>query len=144
MKSDTIQENFIKMKKLQKYLVSMENYPKHYKTQGLLIPYLMLYGLMILKKKHLKKLQRKQKPGLEIQKDTTFQMILLRQKMKHLQRVKMARGTSLAILINDLRAEVGHSLLPSLGKATRDVLINQIQRVQRRFCLLYTSPSPRD
>ena len=45
----------------------------------------------------------------------------------------MARGTSLAILINDLRAEVGHSLLPSLGKATRDVLINQIQRVQRRL-----------
>ena len=45
----------------------------------------------------------------------------------------MARGTSLAVLINDLRAEVGHSLLPSLGKATRDVLINQLQRVQRRL-----------
>lgn len=45
----------------------------------------------------------------------------------------MARGTSLGILINDLRAEVGHSLQPSLGKATRDVLINQLQRVQRRL-----------
>ena len=45
----------------------------------------------------------------------------------------MARGTSLAVLINDLRAEVGHSLQPSLGKATRDVLINQLQRVQRRL-----------
>ncbi len=45
----------------------------------------------------------------------------------------MARGTSLGTLITDLRAEVGHSLQPNLGKATRDVLINTLQREQRRL-----------
>ena len=45
----------------------------------------------------------------------------------------MARGTTLAILINDLRSEIGHSLQPSLGKSTRDVLVNILQRTQRRL-----------
>lgn len=45
----------------------------------------------------------------------------------------MARGTSLGTLINDLRSEVGHSLQPSLGKQTRDVLVDRIQRTQRRL-----------
>ncbi len=45
----------------------------------------------------------------------------------------MARGTSLGTLINDLRSEVGHSLQPSLGKQTRDVFIDRIQRTQRRL-----------
>ena len=35
----------------------------------------------------------------------------------------MARGTTLAILINDLRSEIGHSLQPNLGKSTRDVML---------------------
>jgi hypothetical protein len=52
----------------------------------------------------------------------------------------MARGTSLGQLIDDLRAEVGHSLQPNLGKATRDVIINQIQRVQRRLWDDYSWP----
>lgn len=52
----------------------------------------------------------------------------------------MARGTSLGQLIDDLRAEVGHSLQPNLGKATRDVLVNQIQRVQRRLWEDYSWP----
>ena len=52
----------------------------------------------------------------------------------------MARGTSLGQLIEDLRSEVGHSLQPNLGKATRDVLINQIQRVQRRLWDDYSWP----
>ena len=45
----------------------------------------------------------------------------------------MARGTSLGVLLDDLRAEVGHSLQPNLGKSTRDVLINMLQRTQRRL-----------
>ena len=45
----------------------------------------------------------------------------------------MARGTTLAILINDLRSEIGHSLQPNLGKSTRDVLVNVLQRTQRRL-----------
>jgi len=45
----------------------------------------------------------------------------------------MSRGTTLAILINDLRSEIGHSLQPNLGKSTRDVLVNVLQRTQRRL-----------
>tara|TARA_R110002153_G_scaffold62984_2_gene169226 strand:- start:457 stop:1167 length:711 start_codon:yes stop_codon:yes gene_type:complete len=52
----------------------------------------------------------------------------------------MARGTTLAILINDLRSEIGHSLEPNLGKSTRDVLINVIQRNQRRLWDDYAWP----
>lgn len=52
----------------------------------------------------------------------------------------MARGTTLAILINDLRSEIGHSLEPNLGKSTRDVLINVIQRTQRRLWDDYAWP----
>ena len=52
----------------------------------------------------------------------------------------MARGTSLGQLIDDLRAEVGHSLQPNLGKATRDVFINMLQRTQRRLWEDYSWP----
>lgn len=52
----------------------------------------------------------------------------------------MARGTSLGQLIEDLRSECGHSLQPSLGKSTRDVLINTLQRTQRRLWDDYSWP----
>ena len=52
----------------------------------------------------------------------------------------MGRGTSLGQLIDDLRAEVGHSLQPNLGKATRDVFINMLQRTQRRLWEDYSWP----
>jgi len=52
----------------------------------------------------------------------------------------MARGTSLGQLLEDLRSEVGHSLQPSLGKSTRDVLINTLQRTQRRLWDDYSWP----
>lgn len=52
----------------------------------------------------------------------------------------MARGTTLAILVNDLRSEIGHSLEPNLGRSTRDVLVNVIQRNQRRLWDDYAWP----
>lgn len=52
----------------------------------------------------------------------------------------MARGTSLGQLIEDLRAEIGHSLQPNLGRATRDVLLNYLQRTQRRLWEDYSWP----
>lgn len=52
----------------------------------------------------------------------------------------MARGTQLGTLIEDLRAEAGHSLQLSLGKQTRDILINLIQRTQRRLWNDYDWP----
>lgn len=52
----------------------------------------------------------------------------------------MARGTQLTVLIEDLRSEVGHSLQASLGKATRDVLINTLQRTQKRLWNDYSWP----
>lgn len=52
----------------------------------------------------------------------------------------MARGTQLTVLIDDLRAEVGHSLQASLGKATREVLRTVLQRVQRRLWEDYSWP----
>jgi hypothetical protein len=45
----------------------------------------------------------------------------------------MARGTTLNSLIDQLRAEAGYSLSVSLGAANRDVLINLLQRTQRRL-----------
>lgn len=52
----------------------------------------------------------------------------------------MARGTSLGQLLDDLRAEVGHSLNPALGINTRDVLINVLQRQQKRLWEDYAWP----
>ena len=52
----------------------------------------------------------------------------------------MARGTTLGDLIDDLRAEVGHSIQASLGKAMRDVLIVVLQRTQRRLWNDYSWP----
>lgn len=52
----------------------------------------------------------------------------------------MARGTSLGQLLDDLRAEVGHSLNPALGVNTRDVLINVLQRQQKRLWEDYSWP----
>lgn len=45
----------------------------------------------------------------------------------------MARNVSLGVLIDDLRAEAGHSLQANLGTAMRDVLIKVLQRQQRRL-----------
>lgn len=52
----------------------------------------------------------------------------------------MARGTQLTVMIEDLRSEVGHSLQASLGKQTRDVLINTLQRTQKRLWNDYSWP----
>lgn len=52
----------------------------------------------------------------------------------------MGRGTSLGQLIDDLRAETGHSLQANLGKATRDVFVNMLQRTQRRLWEDYSWP----
>lgn len=45
----------------------------------------------------------------------------------------MARNVTLGELIDDVRAEAGHSLQPNLGTAMREVLIKVIQRQQRRL-----------
>jgi len=45
----------------------------------------------------------------------------------------MARNVTLGELIDDVRAEAGHSLQASLGVAMRDVLIKALQRQQRRL-----------
>jgi hypothetical protein len=45
----------------------------------------------------------------------------------------MARNVTLGELIDDVRAEAGHSLQANLGTAMRDVLIKVIQRQQRRL-----------
>lgn len=45
----------------------------------------------------------------------------------------MARNTTLGELIDDLRAEAGHSLQSNLGAAMRDVLVKVLQRQQRRL-----------
>jgi len=52
----------------------------------------------------------------------------------------MGRGTSLGQLITDLRSESGHSLQANLGKSTRDVLINILQRTQSRLWEDYSWP----
>jgi len=45
----------------------------------------------------------------------------------------MARNVSLSELIDDVRAEAGHSLQANLGVAMREVLIKVLQRQQRRL-----------
>lgn len=45
----------------------------------------------------------------------------------------MTRNVTLGELIDDLRAEAGHSLQPNLGTAMREVLIKVLQRQQRRL-----------
>jgi hypothetical protein len=45
----------------------------------------------------------------------------------------MARNVTLGELIDDVRAEAGHSLQANLGTAMREVLIKIIQRQQRRL-----------
>lgn len=45
----------------------------------------------------------------------------------------MARNVTLGELIDDVRAEAGHSLQANLGTAMREVLIKVIQRQQRRL-----------
>lgn len=45
----------------------------------------------------------------------------------------MARNVSLGVLIDDLRAEAGHSLQANLGAQMREVLIKVLQRNQRRL-----------
>ena len=45
----------------------------------------------------------------------------------------MARNVSLGELIDDVRAEAGHSLQANLGVAMRDVLVKIIRRQQRRL-----------
>lgn len=52
----------------------------------------------------------------------------------------MARGTTLGQLIEDLRAEAGHALAPSLGASTRDVFINVLRRQQKRLWEDYSWP----
>lgn len=52
----------------------------------------------------------------------------------------MARGTTLNSLIDQLRAEAGYSLTVSLGAANRDVLVNLLQRTQKRLWEDFTWP----
>jgi hypothetical protein len=52
----------------------------------------------------------------------------------------MSRGTTLGQLIEDLRAEAGHALAPSLGASTREVLISILRRQQKRLWEDYAWP----
>lgn len=52
----------------------------------------------------------------------------------------MARNQTLGQLISDVRAEAGHSLQANLGVAMRDVIINILQRQQRRLWEDYDWP----
>ena len=45
----------------------------------------------------------------------------------------MARNVTLQVLLNDLRSESGHSISSSMGQATQEMMINLLQRVQRRL-----------
>ena len=45
----------------------------------------------------------------------------------------MARNTTLQVLLDDLRAEAGHSLAASLGQATEEMMLKLLNRVQRRL-----------
>lgn len=45
----------------------------------------------------------------------------------------MARNTTLQVLLNDLRSESGHAISSALGKATQEMMINLLNRVQRRL-----------
>jgi hypothetical protein len=45
----------------------------------------------------------------------------------------MARNTTLQVLLDDLRSESGHAISSSLGKATQEMMVNLLNRVQRRL-----------
>jgi hypothetical protein len=45
----------------------------------------------------------------------------------------MARNTTLQVLLDDLRAESGHSMQANLGKATEAMMLTLLNRVQRRL-----------
>jgi len=45
----------------------------------------------------------------------------------------MARNTTLQVLLDDLRAEAGHSVLANLGRATETMMLTLLNRVQRRL-----------
>lgn len=45
----------------------------------------------------------------------------------------MARNTTLQVLLDDLRAESGHSVQANLGKATESMMLTLLNRVQRRL-----------
>ena len=45
----------------------------------------------------------------------------------------MARNTTLQVLLDDLRAEAGHSLSANLGQATEAMMLKLLNRVQRRL-----------
>ena len=45
----------------------------------------------------------------------------------------MARNVTMQVLLNDLRSESGHSISSSMGQATQEMMINLLQRVQRRL-----------
>lgn len=52
----------------------------------------------------------------------------------------MARGATLESLLTDLRAEVGQSTNPALGRNARDMLVTTIQRTQERLWQDYDWP----
>ena len=45
----------------------------------------------------------------------------------------MARNTTLQVLLDDLRAEAGHSIASNFGQATETMLLKLLNRVQRRL-----------
>ena len=45
----------------------------------------------------------------------------------------MARNTTLQVLLNDLRSESGHAISSALGKSTQEMMVNLLNRVQRRL-----------
>ncbi len=45
----------------------------------------------------------------------------------------MARNTTLQVLLDDLRAEAGHSVQANLGQATETMMLTLLNRVQRRL-----------
>ena len=45
----------------------------------------------------------------------------------------MSRNTTLQVLLDDLRAEAGHSVQANLGKATESMMLTLLNRVQRRL-----------
>ena len=45
----------------------------------------------------------------------------------------MARNTTLQVLLDDLRSESGHAISASMGKATQEMMVTLLNRVQRRL-----------
>lgn len=45
----------------------------------------------------------------------------------------MARNTTLQVLLDDLRAEAGHSIASNFGQATETMLLKMLNRTQRRL-----------